>query len=409
MHMKKGVLAVFLTAIFFNSTSIIAQDTIRAMSYNTLDFPGVASSRADTLKKIIDYVLPDIFMACEIQSQTGVNLIMSNALNTNGRNYYAQAPFVNGPDTDNMMFYNSNKLGLKSYHRIATSLRDINEYVLYYKSTNIATTNDTIFFYCYVAHLKASTGYESERNLETQYFRNYFNTRTNAENVMLGGDFNLYADTEPAVNTILNGGTIVLNDPLNKLGSWHNNSLYRHEHTQSTRVSAGFGGGSTGGLDDRFDFIFINNDLKTGAKKAQYITGTYHALGQDGNHFNQDVNAQPNTAVPASVANALFYMSDHLPIVMDIAVGGTVNIQEYTEFVDSYNYNNETNSINIGLSEEQKKVELFVYDLSGKLVYSRTYYSIQQINDFLPELNQGMYVIDLHSGGSSTSMKFMKL
>lgn len=409
MRMKKGVLAVFLAAIFFNSTSIKAQDTIRAMSYNTLDFPGVASSRADTLKKIIDYVLPDIFMACEIQSQTGVNLIMSNALNTSGRNYYAQAPFINGPDTDNMLFYNSNKLGLKSNHRIATSLRDINEYVLYYKSPDIATTNDTIFFYCYVAHLKASTGYETERNMETQYFRNYFNTRTNAENAMLGGDFNLYTDTEPAVNTIMNGGAMVLNDPLNKLGSWHNNSLYTHEHTQSTRVSSGFGGGSTGGLDDRFDFIFINNDLKTGAKRAQYITGTYHALGQDGNHFNQDVNAYTNTAVPQSIANALFYMSDHLPIVMDIAVGGTVNVQEYTEFVDSYNYNNETNSINIGLSEVQKEVELFVYDLSGKLVYSKTFYSTQQINDFLPELNQGMYVVNLHSGGKSTSMKFMKL
>ncbi len=41
---------------------------------------------------------------------------------------------------------------------------------LYYKSDDLATTNDTIFFYFYVAHLKASEGYEDDRLAEVNLF-----------------------------------------------------------------------------------------------------------------------------------------------------------------------------------------------------------------------------------------------
>jgi hypothetical protein len=38
------------------------------------------------------------------------------------------------------------------------------------------------------------------------------------------------------------------------------------------------------------------------------------AVGNDGNHYNDSINRMPNAAVPASVANALHYASDHLPV-----------------------------------------------------------------------------------------------
>ncbi|MCK4339306.1 MAG: T9SS type A sorting domain-containing protein, partial [Candidatus Cloacimonetes bacterium] len=74
--------------------------------------------------------------------------------------------------------------------------------------------------------------------------------------------------------------------------------------------------GVGGGLDDRFDFIFtsyeINND-----SGIEYIDSSLTYFGNDGNHFNQSVNYSTNSAVPDSVADALYYASDHLPVFAD--------------------------------------------------------------------------------------------
>lgn len=46
----------------------------------------------------------------------------------------------------------------------------------------------------------------------------------------------------------------------------------------------------------------------------EYVSGSYPAFGNDGMHFNDSINAPPNTAVPPEVADALHYGSDHLPV-----------------------------------------------------------------------------------------------
>ena len=45
-----------------------------------------------------------------------------------------------------------------------------------------------------------------------------------------------------------------------------------------------------GGMDDRFDFIFVSEDLISGEDGVLYLENSYLAEGQDGNHFNQSVN-----------------------------------------------------------------------------------------------------------------------
>ena len=130
-------------------------DTLKVLSYNLLNFPNVAPARIDTLKGILQNAKPDILMVCELTSSAGADDILFNALNVGGETSYAMANYVGGPDTENMLFYNSDKLGLKEQNEIPTALRDINEYVLYYKSDDLATTTDTTFFYVYVCHLKA--------------------------------------------------------------------------------------------------------------------------------------------------------------------------------------------------------------------------------------------------------------
>jgi len=74
-----------------------------------------------------------------------------------------------------------------------------------------------------------------------------------------------------------------------------NQAPYAPYHTQSTRVRA-FGGGATSGLDDRFDFLLYSTAVKNGGK-VSYVANSMTPYGNDGNHYNDSINKQPNTAV----------------------------------------------------------------------------------------------------------------
>ncbi|MCZ6701747.1 MAG: T9SS type A sorting domain-containing protein, partial [Ignavibacteria bacterium] len=47
---------------------------------------------------------------------------------------------------------------------------------------------------------------------------------------------------------------------------------------------------------------------------VSYIQDSYTAYGNDGNHFNDSINAPPNTAVGQEIADAIHYASDHIPL-----------------------------------------------------------------------------------------------
>ncbi len=324
----------YFIALFFlfSSLFITAQDTLTVMAYNILNYPASNASKADTLKPIIKHVQPDIFLITELTSFSGINLILNDALNVDGISHYQSATYFDGPDTDNMLFYNSNKLELYSQYEIPTSLRNISEYVLFYKSPGLGPGDDTIFIHCYMAHLKASQGWsnEQQRNQEAVVFKNYLdNKATTLENIIFAGDMNIYGDYEAAFNTILNGGSVNLYDPINTPGLWHANSFFANVHTQSPRTATLPDGGSNGGMDDRFDWMFVSDDVRSGHNYFKYIPNSYYALGNDGNHYNQSILAAPsNTSVPQNVLEALHYMSDHLPVIMKTEIGYTVGVKE---------------------------------------------------------------------------------
>lgn len=304
------------------------RDTIGVMFYNLLNFPtggGSIPDRDDTLAKIIDYVQPDILLVCELVNSSGANTILNQSLNVGGVTYYQMANFVPNQSTSNslhnLMYYNSNKIGLKSQTELTTDLRDINKYEVWIKDPNLAATLDTTWLDLYATHLKASTGgsNENRRNLEITVLRNHLNT-TPGRNALLGADLNVYDSFEPAYQTITNTGLNPLNDPVGQAGNWHNAPGFANLHTQSTRFTS-LGDGATSGLDDRFDQILISNGLVSGAMRLQYLPGSYEAVGQDGNHYNNSIISPPaNGVVPNTIASALYYMSDHLPVYLDLEV-----------------------------------------------------------------------------------------
>ncbi len=329
-----------LLFLIFISQFVFAQDTLKVMVYNLLQYGfsgGVpVSTKNANLKTIIDATLPDIFGVNEMASNAVyAQNILQNVLNQNGRTYYDKATYSNlGTSNEvNMLFFNSQKVGISKQYNIYHSLRDFNVYKMYYKDANLAATNDTVFFTVCVGHLKASTGFEQDRLFQVQTLTSFLDTLTNPGNLVFMGDFNLYTSTEPAFQHLLTftNTNVRFYDPINQPGDWNNDATFKPIHTQSTRVNAETDGGAPGGLDDRFDIILINQSLKDSLNKVKYVPGTYKAYGNDANHFNGAVNSG-NTSVSGLVANALYAMSDHLPVIAKFVVQKSVgsDIQDFT-------------------------------------------------------------------------------
>lgn len=399
-------LVVMLTLNFelltFNCS---AQDTLTIVSYNILNYPSSNPTKADTLKPIIKYLQPDIFMITELNSSAGATTILNNALNVDGVTYYQKATYYDGPDTDNLLYYNANKLTLFSQHEIPTTLRNISEYVLYYNGSALTAASDTVFIYCYMAHLKASQGYEAQRNQEVVLLKNYMDTRTNIENVFLGGDFNLYTSTEPAFNTILNGGNVLLLDPISSSGNWNSNSSFAGIHTQSTRLNSLPDGGSYGGMDDRFDFLFFTNDLLTGANKLTYVANSYKAVGNDGNHYNKSINATPtNGAAPANVIDALYYMSDHLPIVLKAYLPANVSVNENNTISEWKGYVSNGNFV-FKAAKIEKELKITIYNLLGEIIQTSVVYHQKEFNINMNDVKQGIYFVNVISDSKQECFK----
>ncbi len=295
MRLIKSIL-IILSLLY--TVAFSQADTVRVATYNVLNFPGNDyPTRLPYFHIVMHSMKPDILIVQEVQSQSGVNMFLSQALDGN----YSAAPFHDGPDTDNSLFFRSSKFRFVGANYIATSLRDIAEYILTHNVSNE-------LLHIFSVHLKASSGSsnEQQRLQEATLLKNYINNLPPQANVIVVGDYNLYSAGEPAFATLVTDGPVI--DPLNAAGDWHNNSQFAYLHTQSPRVEQ-FGGGSTGGMDDRFDLILISDDLTD-----NFIHSSYTAFGNDGRHFNESINSGTNYSVPDSVADALYYASDHLPV-----------------------------------------------------------------------------------------------
>jgi endonuclease/exonuclease/phosphatase family metal-dependent hydrolase len=322
----RGIVIFLCTLRLLGAGPAFAADTLRVVTYNTLNYPGTSSSiRNPDFRKTFRRIDPDIAIVQEMTSQAGMNEFLAQVFNVIAPGRYVAVPFHDGPDTDNGLFYDSSRVGWVSASYIATALRDIAEYVVRVKSSG-----DTMRIYS--LHLKASSGATNEeaRRVEATILRNHLNGLPAGSLFIVVGDYNIYRSSEPAFVKLLgsesdNDGRCF--DQLNLVGTW-NDAAFAPYHTQSPRVRA-FDGGSTGGMDDRFDII-----LSSDAMRSHLLTSSITAFGNDGNHFNDSINRLPNAAVPDSIANALHYASDHLPVHADI-VFNTLPATPPVAFTDS--------------------------------------------------------------------------
>jgi len=340
------------------------------MYYNILNYSPSNTANKNNLKGIVNYIHPDVFAVNEISNDTSAKHILQYVLNIDSSHHYKKAAYTDGPDTDNMLFYNSDKLSLALQDTVQTDLRIIDEYLLYYNNSAYISQHDTAFLDFYIAHLKASQGYEQDRLGEIQKLENHWNEKPGRKNIFIGGDMNFYTATEPGLVKLLDTGAYQMNDPLDSIADWHDSLTYAHLHTQSTRLRQ-FGGGASGGLDDRFDFIFVSNDVMQGNNQVRYIPGTYKAFGNDGHHLNDSLTALPlDPEIPDSVTYELYNMSDHLPVIMKVYLNFDASLPRVETASNNEPFvvfpNPSTGEFNLLLKNYNDEAEVVIYSLMGQ-------------------------------------------
>ena len=317
-----------------------AQDTLTVMQHNLLYYGNYNSGFADCyetnnntqhkdecIRTILDYVKPDIFTVCEFgATQQLLTDFVRHNLNINGANYWKSDNIINYNHSNiiNHIFYDSRKMELKKHVALQTEPRDTDIYELYLKTPGLAN-GDTVKLVCIVAHPKAGQGYEASRRALMQIAMDHVNRYYPKDNVLIMGDFNMYGASESGYQLLTqtySNPDICFVDPLSNVGGvgqWSDNSQYAAFHTQSTHSYSDecF---SSSGLDDRFDFILMADEIAFNFNHLRYVQGSYKAVGNDGNHYNMSINQTYNNAVPRDVADALFDASDHLPVTMKITV-----------------------------------------------------------------------------------------
>ena len=317
---------------------------------------------------------------------------------------------LSGSDIVNMLYYNSEKFTLAYQEAIGTSLRDINVYHLYYNSPDLAQ-GDTAWLTCIIAHLKAGSysSDESTRAEMTATMMDYIKNHDIDGNVLIMGDMNLYSSSEAAYQNMVNYSDerYRVYDPINMPGDWSNNSYYAMYHSQSTHsVSDCY---ASGGLDDRFDFILISEEIRDDLSKIKYVPSSFKVIGQDGQHFNKSIIDDPeNSLYTDDLINALYGISDHLPVILKLKIEQTpVNevdeIGTMQEFIVSTLVRDKI-SVSI---PGNNKTEYTLYDELGRNIKQ----GFADSHSFEIDVNsckQGVYFLKLASGNTTKMFKIVK-
>ena len=380
---KKFTLSI---TVFLSFLQLQSQDTINLVHYNLLHYNNYTSyctssnnpldEKNASLKVILDHKRPDIFTVNEMHcsSQTA-DILLDEVLNIGGIDYYQRAGMSCTGYLSNMIYYNSEKLGLASQDAVQTNVRVIDIYKLYHIPEDADLISDTIFLHVIVAHLKAGNDGDdaAERADEVQKLLDHLEQYYTPGNFVFAGDYNVYTSSETAFTKLINpDAPFRFFDPVEMIGNWHNNEYFAPVHTQSTHTSGGCP--SSGGMDDRFDFILATEQLINGTAGVYYLPNSYHAIGQDGEHFNLSLLDPPtNTSVPQDVLQALYTMSDHLPVSMKVVVGEAAGINDFLpEHIRHLRVLNPVNhDINIRIfARMAQKINVELIDVMGRKIDS---------------------------------------
>ena len=309
--------------------------TWNLLAYDDSNNPNPITPRQAAYRTVMAAMDPDVIIVQELMTGTAADSFLTNVLNLVQPGQWTRGPFITStPSTQSCVYWKPAKVNVTN--SIALNEGGPRDVLLCIVKPNGYLTNPG-WFRLYSIHLKAgnSTPDSTTRKLECTNLRTAINNLTSqGPNFMVGGDTNFYQGYEPgyiALTQSLTGTNGNNGRCLDPLGApmanqpWNGQPAYAPYDTQcpcSTCPIYDNVSFSGGGMDDRFDMILTSYSL---ADNQGVDRVNYYAFGQDGNHFDSDINGPPtNSAVGQTVADALWASSDHLPVVTVLQLASRV-------------------------------------------------------------------------------------
>ncbi len=299
----------------------------KVTTWNVMKYPSVnLAGRQPSFRTVMANLSTDMLFVQELSSDAGADSFLANVLKVaQPARVWKRTSFLSA--TESVVFYDS--LTVASVSNIQAVAAGGPRQVLVCLVKPRGYLSNASWFRLYSIHFNAGTlqSDSASRTVECTNLRNIINntvTTVVGPNFLLGGDTNFYGAYETGYTRLTesqadNDGRC--KDQLSMPGVW-NQSNYAPYHTQSPCASCPSSDYTGGGLDDRFDIIFSSYSLQDGA--GLDVVG-YTSFGNDGQHYNTDVNAFGfNNAVGITVANALHDAADHLPVVMTLQLPARV-------------------------------------------------------------------------------------
>jgi len=336
--------AVFLVTACTSSQLALAQ--LRIVTYNTANgsFPGndtsprsgmntvlqaIADEVVNGISKPIDALIFQEHANPATTTQEFVNLLND----IYGAGTYARSTVLNAPSSSSIhqtLVYNTETLQLISEQALGSPVGGFNQperQPVRFEMRPVGYDSSSDFL-IYNSHYKAgsSSNDQNQRTAEAQLIRADADAQGQGKNIIYAGDYNIQSSSQAMYQELLSTGNGQAFDPIATPGSWNNNFSFRATHTQnSTDGSSGLS--TFGGLDDRFDFQLVTSELLDN-EGLSYISGSYHAFGNNGTTFNQAINAAGNTyPLTSGQLDDLAHVSDHLPVVADYQVPAILSAQ----------------------------------------------------------------------------------
>lgn len=420
--------SLFILIMCLSSVAINAQDTIRIMTYNLLNYEyypsycnnniNIIDEKNNYINTIIDYTLPDIVGFVEVYNSEVVKYSLLGVMNSNGRDFYKVASF-NTPDyLSGIVYYNKNKFEeVASIDVNVDGLRNLKIY-----SLKLKETTPEIHVHIVLGHLATSQSGEQDRALQIAALYDKLEQYGNNDNYIIMGDLNVYHEDEAMFDDILRHSNQELRfyDPVEMmdnegamvdLGSYEN----RFYHTQSTSAYDNPNHNecfATGGLDDRFDMILVDDDIISGEGKILYIENSYTTTGQDGYHNNTYLTNGANNSAPPTVIEALQKNSDHLPVYADFIFGEPAGISSFSSNNLKVSCNSPaTDNLDLSIKlSSPDEVEICIFNVLGNQLLKTSRLITRRENLQIPisTFPNGIYIVSVKTSSEIRTLRFVK-
>ena len=458
--MKRNYLQLFIVLVFLVFTNLkiakAQQDTLRVMAYNVLHY-GDGCQGSNTylhglLKTVVQYANPDILGLVKVQcikvtpsDHNGLSpygfadSIIVNALDVAfpGRYNYCTLTNVSGSNDMDVLFYNQNKMGFVSVKTICTLSEDFDLYKLFYKDPRLGATHDSTFLYFILNHTVSGNASMQRDQQDTTIIYELKKIFSHLPNIISMGDFNTHSTSEAGYEAYVAGGdtSFLFSDspfsPDHHLSypiNWDGNpSLcpgYLNTSTREYNIPNNCGTNSGG--KDWFEHIFMSDWLVKNIDFMKYVSNSYTTIGNDGNRVgiseNDSTSHGRNNSAPSSILNAIFFLSDKYPIMMNLAVtydslgNGPINpvnamneIEQEMEQVTVNNPVEESIVIHFPTSAIGEKYTISCFDVCGRKVFTREIEVNSTSVSQALGVSTGLYLLRLQTGDFVNVFRIVKL